>query len=76
MKNGGVWRHLAGSFLRTRQIYLCGAVRKPSCILSKSRISAAKDGTDREIRIATDESIATNFFIVFSPFFVYFFGFP
>ena len=28
MKNGGVWRHLAGSLLRTRQIYLCGAVRK------------------------------------------------
>lgn len=27
MKNGGVWRHLAGSLLRTRQIYLCGAVR-------------------------------------------------
>ena len=27
MKNGGVWRHLAGSLLGTRQIYLCGAVR-------------------------------------------------
>ena len=27
MKNGGVWRRLAGSLLGTRQIYLCGAVR-------------------------------------------------
>ena len=26
MKNGGVWRHLAGSLSGTRQIYLCGAV--------------------------------------------------
>ena len=26
MKNGGVWRRLAGSLLGTRQIYLCGAV--------------------------------------------------
>ena len=29
MKNGGVWKRLAGSFLGTRQIYLCGAVRYP-----------------------------------------------
>ena len=29
MKNGGVWRRLAGSLLGTRQIYLCGAVRYP-----------------------------------------------
>ena len=28
MKNGGVWRRLAGSLLGTCQIYLCGAVRK------------------------------------------------
>lgn len=28
MKNGGVWRRLAGSLLGTRQIYLCGAVRQ------------------------------------------------
>lgn len=27
MKNGGVWRRLAGSLSGTRQIYLCGAVR-------------------------------------------------
>ncbi len=26
MKNGGVWRRLAGSLLGTRQIYLCGVV--------------------------------------------------
>lgn len=26
MKNGGVWRRLAGSLSGTRQIYLCGAV--------------------------------------------------
>ena len=28
MKNGGVWRRLAGSLSGTRQIYLCGAVRE------------------------------------------------
>ena len=44
MKNGGVWRRLAGSLLGTRQIYLCGAVRR--YLLETYR----KDGvTDRDI---------------------------
>ena len=33
MKNGGVWRRLAGSLLGTRQIYLCGAVRTITTVI-------------------------------------------
>lgn len=38
MKNGGVWRRLAGSLLRTRQIYLCGAVSQSSTSISTTAL--------------------------------------
>ena len=37
MKNGGVWRRLAGSLSGTRQIYLCGAVSRFSDFSNHTR---------------------------------------
>ena len=62
MKNGGVWRRLAGSLLGTRQIYLCGAVR----------LTIEEDGKEYVFYIPRFLSLETsknldNFFNMYSP---------
>ena len=52
MKNGGVWRHLAGFPLGTRQIYLCGAVRLiVATVLSYKFIGSGKFKNDAWMKI-------------------------
>lgn len=52
MKNGGVWRRLAGSLLGTRQIYLCGAVRDGKCV--NCHINRKGEDNVRRIHICND----------------------
>ena len=79
MKNGGVWRRLAGSLSGTRQIYLCGAV---STMLKHSKMDQAKRNMEQakydlrsfsrelnDVNMACNLNINTGDFLSFADYF-------
>ena len=57
MKNGGVWRRLAGSLLGTRKIYLCGAV---SCNIAADFLLHIPDWLSLVERLVWDQEAVSS----------------
>lgn len=51
MKNGGVWRRLAGSLLGTRQIHLCGAVRNKKGERTMKKCLTPEERKEKQVAI-------------------------